>query len=267
MVVRCYASVIPCPPTALTPHFAVALSGYIWTQQIVTSRIMIAVTGTSVLFYLSIVYASLLSPDCPFQTPASAIIQLAWNRVLTRIHVYNYLCSWYNLVQIHIGSSKIIKKLRRSYIELGLWGVQRLASAAKLHHYEVISLICGCHPLHLPDQDIDSNLSMQSLGEHQVLELNIPVISTSTSCTHWIKWLIKMSSNPDVFLAAVSQVPDSKGLLSLHEMSDLNLQLRDTFMSSFKMGEDILLCYAIFRWIDCWEEVRRLQVVWRCQMV
>ena len=65
--------------------FAIALSAYVWTQQVATSRIMMSVTGTGIIFYLFIVYASLLSSDCPFQTPASAIIRLAWNRVLKRV--------------------------------------------------------------------------------------------------------------------------------------------------------------------------------------
>ena len=112
--------------------------------------------------------------------------------------------------------------------------VRRLASAAILCLQKAVSALTrGCQPLHSPDRDIESGLSMKPLGECQVLELNIPVISTRTSYARSIKWLIETSSDPDVFLAAVSQVPDSDGLLSLHEMSDLNLQLRDTFMSCF----------------------------------
>ena len=60
--------------------FAVALSGYVWTQEAATSGIVIAVTATGVLFYLFIVYASLLSPDCPFQTPVSSIIRHPWKK-------------------------------------------------------------------------------------------------------------------------------------------------------------------------------------------
>ena len=82
--------------------FAVALYGYVWTQQVATSRIVIAVTGTGVLFYLFIVYASLRSPDCPFQTPASAIIRLAWNRVLIIVcecmTTYAHDTTWFKFI-------------------------------------------------------------------------------------------------------------------------------------------------------------------------
>ena len=66
--------------------FAVALSAYVWTQQVATSRIVIAVTGTGVLFYSLIVVASLVSPDCPFQTPASAVIRLV-SRIILRTSI------------------------------------------------------------------------------------------------------------------------------------------------------------------------------------
>lgn len=62
--------------------FAVALSAYVWTQQAASSRIVIAVTASGVLLYSFLVYASLRSPDCPFQTPASAIIRLTWDILL-----------------------------------------------------------------------------------------------------------------------------------------------------------------------------------------
>ena len=128
----------------------------------------------------------------------------------------------------------MLKKLRGSYIAPALRGVRRLASAGIICFQNGISALThGCQAFHSLDQDIEFGLSMQSSGEPQVLELNIPVLSTSISYARSIKWLIETSSDPDVFLAAVSQVPDSDGLLSLREMSDLNLQLQETFMSCF----------------------------------
>ena len=65
--------------------FAVALSAYVRAQQAATFGVVIAVAATGVLFYSFIIYASLRSSDCPFQTPASAIIRLAWSRVLREV--------------------------------------------------------------------------------------------------------------------------------------------------------------------------------------
>lgn len=62
--------------------FGIALSGYVWTQEAATSGIVISVTAAGVLFYLFIVIASLHSSNCPFQTPASAILRLAWKRMI-----------------------------------------------------------------------------------------------------------------------------------------------------------------------------------------
>ena len=128
----------------------------------------------------------------------------------------------------------MIKDLLESHIGPALRVVRRLASTAIVPLKNAISALThGCQPLHSPRQDIEYGLPMRSLEKGALLQLNIPVISTSTSYARSIKWLIETSSDPDVFIAAVSQVPDSQGLLSLHEMSDLDLQLRDTFMSCF----------------------------------
>ena len=81
------------------------------------------------------------------------------------------------------------------------------------------------------DQDIDSRLSNGS-GELPVLQLNIPLHHSGVSYGRSLKWLIETSTDPDVFLAAVSLVPDSDAFLSL-DVSAINIHLRDSFMSCF----------------------------------
>ncbi|KAH7917568.1 hypothetical protein BV22DRAFT_987285, partial [Leucogyrophana mollusca] len=49
--------------------FGVALSAFVWTQQSTVGAVVIGITAFGILLYISITVASLISPDCPFQTP------------------------------------------------------------------------------------------------------------------------------------------------------------------------------------------------------
>ncbi|OJA18514.1 hypothetical protein AZE42_12141 [Rhizopogon vesiculosus] len=51
--------------------FGISLSSCVWTQQQTITAIVIATTVFGCLFYAFTLFASLLSPLCPFQTPAS----------------------------------------------------------------------------------------------------------------------------------------------------------------------------------------------------
>ena len=87
-------------------------------------------------------------------------------------------------------------------------------------------------PMESPaEQDIESRLSNES-GELPVLRLNIPFHDNSISYGRSLKWLIETCTDPDVFLAATSLVPDSDILLSL-DVSALNIKLRNAFMRCF----------------------------------
>lgn len=57
--------------------FGISLSSYVWTQQRTITAVIIATTVLGCLFYAITLFASLLSPVCPFQTPASFILRMA----------------------------------------------------------------------------------------------------------------------------------------------------------------------------------------------
>ncbi|KAG1722908.1 hypothetical protein EDB19DRAFT_1916411 [Suillus lakei] len=56
--------------------FGISLSSYVWTQQRTITSIIIATTVLGFLFYSCTLFASLLSPFCPFQTPATLILRM-----------------------------------------------------------------------------------------------------------------------------------------------------------------------------------------------
>ena len=245
--------------------FAAALSAYVWTQQAATFGIVIGVTGTGIFFYSFIVYVALLSPDCPFQTPVSAIIRVilvqlarlrtrqAWNKLLERASrgigrtqlgrkimqgtgrecVQDAICDM-TLIQFHTGSFQMLQHSLSSYIIPAFTAAVTLTSAGFVHLRDFISaLACGCHSLHLPGQDIEAGQSAQSVEEEPEIRLDIPLIPTSIFYAHSLKWLMETSTDPDVFLAAASLVPDCDSLLSLDGVSSLYIQLKDGFMGCF----------------------------------
>lgn len=57
--------------------FGISLSSYVWTQQRTITAVIIATTVLGCLFYAITLFASLLSPVCPFQTPASFTLRMA----------------------------------------------------------------------------------------------------------------------------------------------------------------------------------------------
>ena len=61
--------------------FGVALAANIWSQQHTVASVIMATTAFGVIFYFFTVVASLKSPECPFQTPVSTVLQSLRNAV------------------------------------------------------------------------------------------------------------------------------------------------------------------------------------------
>ena len=57
--------------------FGIALAANRWTQQHTVASVVMATMAFGVIFYLFTLVASLKSPDCPFQTPVSTMVQHA----------------------------------------------------------------------------------------------------------------------------------------------------------------------------------------------
>jgi Family of unknown function (DUF6535) len=55
--------------------FGIAIAANIWTLQHTVASVIMGTTALGFIFYLFTVVASLKSPDCPFQTPVSILLQ------------------------------------------------------------------------------------------------------------------------------------------------------------------------------------------------
>lgn len=56
--------------------FGISLASYVWTQQRTITSVIIATTALGLLFHWCTLLASLLSPNCPFQTPTTFLLRM-----------------------------------------------------------------------------------------------------------------------------------------------------------------------------------------------
>jgi Family of unknown function (DUF6535) len=70
--------------------FGITLAANIWTQQQTVASVIMAATAFGSIFYFFTVVASLKSPDCPFQTPVSTLIQRVMISVLAVMYTMTF---------------------------------------------------------------------------------------------------------------------------------------------------------------------------------
>ena len=61
--------------------FGISLAANIWSQQHTVASVIMVTTSFGLIFYFFTVVASLKSPECPFQTPVSTVLQSLRNAV------------------------------------------------------------------------------------------------------------------------------------------------------------------------------------------
>jgi len=65
--------------------FGLALSAFVWSQQGPLAIAVMVPTAFGILFYAFIIVTSLISLQCPFETPISTLIRLLWRRFGVKI--------------------------------------------------------------------------------------------------------------------------------------------------------------------------------------
>lgn len=84
--------------------FGIALSANIWTQQRTVASVIIGTTSLGVVFYMYSVVASLQSPDCPFQTPVSAILKRGRSGAVTVLNsIRRGVLNMFNRIRCHMS--------------------------------------------------------------------------------------------------------------------------------------------------------------------
>lgn len=171
--------------------FGIALSADIWTQQHTIASVIVGTTALGVVFYAFTAVATVISPDCPFQTPMSivlghlrqAITPLA--RQESRTYVLNGLYSSFNAVFKNGGQT-----MTRSV----------------LHFFKSVSQIKQKVRLPLDDPESAVESDERELAEQWDLKLlESPAQEIEARS---VQWILDASTDTDTITSAVRMVPE-----------------------------------------------------------
>ncbi|KAG1742133.1 hypothetical protein EDB19DRAFT_673428 [Suillus lakei] len=212
--------------------FGTSLSINMWSQQQSIARVIICITLFGVTLYGFTVFASLMSSDCPFQTPVSVVIRIAWRLTGIRMVQFYESCHFklryaprYIGLGVALGKSlltgltsarSMLSALRdRMVTSSCLRSIRTLRSrlSARFRAPVIRDLEFG----KLPSKATESCLPVISLS------YEFPPVSVASSDAPSVKWLLETSTDPNVFIAACHLVPevewpfdfDVSGIISL----------------------------------------------------
>ena len=188
---------------------ACGLCQYMWSINTTVAYTLIALTALGVLFYLTVVVASVSSYACPFQTPASAALRSLWKEVGHRV----------DPVTLPIGSvAARLFRVSQSTI-LRLWAKTRHSTtSAALCFVQMTQSLMGWarqHLYHLPpsvplgDIEEDPRVAQETdplpeATEMWLMPTTLAALRKTNAddvrCVSWILWSI---TDPEALDAAV----------------------------------------------------------------
>jgi hypothetical protein len=221
--------------------FGIALGAHMWCEQPSIAWVIIATTVFGFLFYSLTVMACLISPACPFQTPISTILRMLRVDSVLRLVFKRVSCYFQQLTtSVHSVLERMLGIIRSRWSRLSEVFRSPVHAVGTFSRRSLQQLITTLHNWlrlvvpHSLTEVVDPEA--QSLHLHpDVLSENeyaptVPDIPTSNLEAPSIKWLLETSTDPEVFLTAVSFVPHVDWPLDL-DVSDMLPQLHDVFTS------------------------------------
>ncbi|KAG2092501.1 uncharacterized protein F5147DRAFT_433605 [Suillus discolor] len=211
-----------------------------WYEQRSIAWVIIATTAFGFLFYSLTVMACLISPACPFQTPTSTMLRMSHiDRVLHLL--FKQASSYFQQLtkSLHSMLERLLDIFRPGWNRLSEVSRGPVHAIGAFAQRFLQQLITGLHNWlrfvpRFSTKVVDSeaqllgpNLDAWSGNDHI---LALPDIPTSNLEAPSVKWLLETSTDPEVFLAAASLVPQVEWPLDF-DVSDMLHQLYDTYTS------------------------------------
>ncbi|KAG1834898.1 hypothetical protein EV424DRAFT_532044 [Suillus variegatus] len=207
--------------------FGIALGANMWYDQLSIACVIIATTVFGFLFY-SLMMACLISPACPFQTPTSTMLRmLRIDRVLRL--VFKRTSSYFQqLTKSLHGWTRLSAVYRGPVRAIGAFAQRSLQQLiTSLHSWLHFFLRFSTKVVDSEAQLLGPKVDVSSGNDH---DLTLPNIPTSNLEAPSVKWLLETSTDPEVFLAAASLVPQVEWPLDL-DVSGILHQLYDIYTS------------------------------------
>ncbi|KAG2052482.1 hypothetical protein BDR06DRAFT_524238 [Suillus hirtellus] len=205
--------------------FGASLSINLWSQQQTIAYVIICITLFGVMLYGFTVFASLMSSDCPFQTPVSVVIRLTCQLIVIRMVQFHDL---YHLRYVPrcIGLGVALGELLLAGFASArsMLSALRTVTSSCLRYIRALRSSQTCAPVicdlefgKLPSEATEPYLPSISLS------YEFPAVSVASSDAPSVKWLLETSTDPNVFIAACQLVPevewpfdfDVSGIISL----------------------------------------------------
>ena len=170
--------------------FGIALAANIWIQQRTIASVILATTAFGAIFYFFTVVASLKSPDCPFQTPVSTVIErliqvaVSFRRMVRNKGEYRPR-SWAGLLDRVLvsmeDSPRTVQDVITGYVSRALAYISRIPRSTGNWESSESSVLLDLSRLDSPDE----------LAEAGALQ-----------------WIIETCTDTEVMTAAVMMVPE-----------------------------------------------------------
>jgi hypothetical protein len=170
--------------------FGIALAAHTWTQQHTVASIIIGSTTLGVLFYTFTVIASLISPNCPFQTPVSTALKHVFQSVapLTRRKFW-------------AGFLGGLQSFLRGALQAGKQLIYKSISCFAAHFSRI-----GRMARHPPvDEEVGESDDSEPSGALDLKSLDSIAESIEGRS---VQWVLETSTDFDMVTAAVSFIPE-----------------------------------------------------------
>ena len=235
--------------------FGIALAWNIWTLQHTVASVIMATTAFGLIFYFFTVVSSLKSPDCPFQTPVSTVLQ----------HVLHYLASFRTYALHYMASFQTegrktwegrpktwgdfldrLREAARRAVYIGRSKITWLLMHFVSYHSRFVSALRRNFRSGVSDPEgtgvVEDPEAAGECTEKLDLSFLDPPVEIAQSCaiqSRAVRWIIETSTDMDNIAAAAGMVPEIEWMAAegVTEMLD---RLKNHLYACFDPTQHIL---------------------------
>ena len=197
--------------------FGISLAANIWTLQHTVASVIMATTAFGLIFYFFTVVSSLKSPDCPFQTPVSSVIQLSLRETARFLAVVRekwdkHPLSWEDFLYFLRESSgrvfNTVKRLIATSITLFVAYLPRVPSGLRQVRSTATNpeVAGGTEPVGTAGHT-DQTAPVEGL-DLGLLDLPIEIAQVHAAQSSAVQWILETSTDIDNVEAAAGMVPE-----------------------------------------------------------
>jgi Family of unknown function (DUF6535) len=231
--------------------FGIALAANIWTLQHTIASVIMATTAFGFIFYSFTVVSSLRSPDCPFQTPVSAILQhVVSNMAVVRQAIRQ---KWKERPESWEDVLNILRKSSRHALRTAKDLIVKLTKPCLtyLSRISTPSILRQGLPLTIDSEAVIGLEQLGAAGEHtfqlssdtrdwSLVLSNADLVQADAVPSSAVQWVIETSTDTDIIAAAAGMVSEIEWPVKIDATGMLMDRLNSGFFACFDPKRQIL---------------------------